>query len=93
MKNIIDNSRNPSRRQHIADSEKRQLIERIKRLGYNVVIQDPPTPGVDYVFTLRERGRFGLSTGRTYRGTADSESSLLELAVETAHRLAQGVSY
>lgn len=72
---------------------KRQTVHDIKRLGYNVRFLDPAYPGAVHSFALQKRGRFGLSTGMTYRGVAASAPTARESAIGSARRLAQGTSF
>lgn len=92
VKNLTEGGASVGHVVHISKAVKHHTETHIKRLGYNVTFSAPASVGAGYGFTLRRRGWFGLPTGMTYKGTAASEVFLLESALGTAQRLAQGTS-
>ena len=93
MREFVDDGFRSHYAGRAGEAAKRQTVQDIKKLGYNVRFFGPAYPGPVHSFVLRKRGRFGLSIGRTYRGVAASAPSAREAAIGSARRLAQGTSY
>ena len=93
MKELVDDGFRSLYAGRAGKAAKRQTVQDIKKLGYNVTFLGPAYPGAVHSFVLHKRGRFGLSIGRTYRGVAASAPSARASAIGSARRLAQGTSY